>query len=152
MPMNADDLPEEPHKSERQALYLMYRGMPAHPTTGKRMTQAAAAALAGVDATTVSRWRQKPQFRAQDDRVRREGIARAREQAKAGASALLGSAVWVLAALLRDKDAPPNVRASVAVKIMEWVGVAEPVQVEVGGDPWGALLKELAASGRGGDE
>lgn len=135
-------------KAERQALYLAYRAMPAHPESGKRMTQTAAAKLAGVDSSTVTRWkREDEQFRARESEVRREGIGRVTEQAKAGAAALLPTAIYTMAQIIRDKEANEHVRAQIAIKLMEWCGAGQPLQIEIGGDPWGAVLQELARVG-----
>lgn len=153
MSTNVDENTGVSDKSERQILYLTYRGMPAHPTTNKRMTQTAAAALAGVDTNTVTRWRKTDaQFAARERQVRAEGISRARETAKAGASALITSSLYTLTQLLRKSTTPEHVRAHIAIKVLEWVGVSEPVQVELGGDPWGNLMNQLIDLGHNGDE
>jgi hypothetical protein len=131
-------------KGERQALYLAYRAMPVDEG-GRRMTQAAAAKLAGVESATVSRWKKdSSQFAAKDREAARDGIGQARKLAKAGAWSLLSTAIYQLAVLLRDTETPPQVRAQVAMKVMDWNGAPEPVEIEVSGDPWGALLKRLA--------
>lgn len=152
MGMNENETTGVSDKSERQILYLTYRGMPAHPTTNQRMTQTAAAKLAGVSSKTVIRWRREdPQFAARERQIKDEGISRARETAKAGASALIATSLYTLTHLLRKASTPEHVRASIAIKVLEWVGVSEPVQVELGGDPWGALLNQLIDLGGEGE-
>ena len=139
--------PDDQGKGERQALYLAYRAMPVDESGG-RMTQGAAAKLAGVDTATVSRWKKaSPQFAAKEGAAARDGVGQAKKLAKAGAWALLGTAIFQLAALLRDAETPAGVRASVALKILEWNGAPDPVEIEVSGDPWGALLQQLRETG-----
>lgn len=138
---------------DRQVLYLTYRGMPAHPITGKRMTQAAAASLAGVGTSTVSRWRTSdPEFAAQDRQVRTEGIARARDTAKAGANALIASSIKTLGRLMDNPAVKDSVQARIAIRVLEWAGVAEAIQIELGGDRWGALIQRLIDSTDGDDD
>jgi hypothetical protein len=135
---------KEQDKEQRQALYLAYRAMTVDEQ-GRRMTQAAAAKLAGVSSDSVSRWkRESEQFRAKEQEAREYGVGQARKLAKSGVWSLLGTAIYQLASLLRDKETPPQVKASIGLKMLEYAGAAEPVEIEVSGDPWGALLKRLA--------
>ena len=93
---------KEQDKEQRQALYLAYRAMTVDEQ-GRRMTQAAAAKLAGVSSDSVSRWkRESEQFRAKEQEAREYGVGQARKLAKSGVWALLGTAIFQLAALLRD--------------------------------------------------
>jgi hypothetical protein len=102
---------KEQDKEQRQALYLAYRAMTVDEQ-GRRMTQAAAAKLAGVSSDSVSRWkREGEQFRAKEQEAREYGVGQARKLAKSGVWALLGTAIFQLAALLRDKETPPQVKA-----------------------------------------
>lgn len=143
---------KETGKRERQTLYLAYRAMPVDEAGG-RMTQGAAAKLAGVDTETVTRWkREDEQFRAKEMEARTSGIGQARKLAKAGAWSLLGTAIFQLATMLRDTETPHAVRANLIVKVLEWNGAPEAVEIEVSGDPWGAVLQRLAAAGNGDSE
>ncbi len=73
---------KETGKRERQTLYLAYRAMPVDEAGG-RMTQVAAAKLAGVDSDTVTRWkREDEQFRAKEAEARTSGIGQARKLAE----------------------------------------------------------------------
>jgi hypothetical protein len=118
----------EKDKEQRQALYLAYRAMTVDEQ-GRRMTQAAAAKLAGVSSDSVSRWkREGEQFRAREQEAREYGVGQARKLAKSGVWALLGTAIFQLAALLRDKETPPQVKSSIALKMLEYAGAAEAVE------------------------
>ena len=131
-------------KGGRQALYLAYRSKPAG-VEGGRMTQAAAAKLAGVDTATVSRWRRTDSdFRHRESETQRVGVDKARTLARAGAEVLLGSAIRQLAGLLESED--EQVRSQVAMKVLEWNGAATALEVDIKDDRWALLQKKLIAN------
>lgn len=134
-------------ESGPRTLYLAYMSLPINPATGRAMTKAAAAALAGVDKRTVTRWEQDAGFRAAVAKAQNAGVEDHRATARAGGAALLASAIYVYAELLRDPQAPATVRAQLAIKILELMGASVvDVPGPAGSDVWAGLLSRLAVT------
>lgn len=64
--------------------------------------------------------------------------------ARSALAGLLPAALATLAQILHDPETPDWLRAKVAIQIMEWAGAGERLTGPVEGDPWAALLAELA--------
>ena len=133
-----------------QELYLTYIAMPVDPAARKRMTIRRAAGLCGITARTVRHWRVgSPAFREREQLARQEGIAHAKQFARAAAAALLPQAITILAEILYDTSVPISVRASVAMRVMTWCGAGAAGEEAMEQDRWAILLHELYTSGGG---
>lgn len=82
------------------------------------MTQAEAAAVAGVGRATLARWQGRPEFRA----VLQDGQRAAVENAARQLLARLTEAINTAAALMTDADAPASARLAAARLLLDQAG------------------------------